>query len=282
MLELHLPSSFEAHSKARSSFSMLHHYTGQQGLVGIVGSGKLWATQVQYMNNSTEFGLALGVLQQRLAAHLLRQAKGFDRVKAYAASAEALQGLANLNIFAACFCESPDLLSQWRGYSQGSYGYAIGFRKQYITEIAQRQDFVFAKCIYSRVLQATIADEIVQMSIDKDNVLDKEILQTTLSRCGAFFKDPSFSEEQEWRLVAYSESNDDVHVRPGKSSLLPYYEIPMTRRDAAFIDSVRIGPCPHPELAEAAVRKLLMRRNVMSESNLRTNVIRSTVPFRDW
>jgi hypothetical protein len=37
----------------------LYHYTGPTGLVGIVQKEELWATKIQYMNDATEFGLAI-------------------------------------------------------------------------------------------------------------------------------------------------------------------------------------------------------------------------------
>ena len=36
--------------------------------------------------------------------------------------------MADINVFSVSFCEDDDLLSQWRGYNGGSYGYCIGFQ----------------------------------------------------------------------------------------------------------------------------------------------------------
>jgi hypothetical protein len=46
----------------------LYHYTTQDGLLGIIQSRSLWATNVSYMNDSTEFDLFLGLLKDRLYA----------------------------------------------------------------------------------------------------------------------------------------------------------------------------------------------------------------------
>jgi hypothetical protein len=43
----------------------LYHYTGQTGLVGIVQKEELWATKIQYMNDATEFGLAIRLISGR-------------------------------------------------------------------------------------------------------------------------------------------------------------------------------------------------------------------------
>src|SRR5688572_24519739 len=45
---------------------MLFHYTSQKGLLGIVGERCLWLTDVRYMNDSTEFTLAVELLANRI------------------------------------------------------------------------------------------------------------------------------------------------------------------------------------------------------------------------
>jgi hypothetical protein len=41
----------------------LYHYTSQSGLLGILSAKTLWATRIQYLNDSTEFAYALGLLK---------------------------------------------------------------------------------------------------------------------------------------------------------------------------------------------------------------------------
>ena len=42
----------------------LYHYTSQEGLLGILSSKTLWATRIQYLNDSTEFAYTLALLQK--------------------------------------------------------------------------------------------------------------------------------------------------------------------------------------------------------------------------
>jgi hypothetical protein len=44
----------------------LYHYTDQNGLLGIMDSGNLWATKVQYLNDSKEFNLAVDMAKGKL------------------------------------------------------------------------------------------------------------------------------------------------------------------------------------------------------------------------
>lgn len=57
----------------------LFHYTTIDGLLGIVQSKTLWASQIQYLNDSVEFYWALNltreILESRIRAVLLRPTK---------------------------------------------------------------------------------------------------------------------------------------------------------------------------------------------------------------
>jgi hypothetical protein len=108
---------------------VLYHYTGVKGLVGIVKSNRLWASDVLFMNDSTEvrYGRDLIISEAKAAA---------DRTASPVAQAvfktvdKILYKVDDLveTFFAACFCEDGDLLSQWRGYAGRRGGYALGFR----------------------------------------------------------------------------------------------------------------------------------------------------------
>jgi hypothetical protein len=56
-------TTFEKVQK-RDPPNVLYHYTDQTGLLGILTSGELHATKVQYMNDSTEFGRVIRELDR--------------------------------------------------------------------------------------------------------------------------------------------------------------------------------------------------------------------------
>ena len=99
---------------------------------GILQSGKLWATEVRYMNDASELDYALEFARQELDKFL-------DEYPPSTSTRQKLAGQLRLALdsgetkwredffcFVACFCEEADLLSQWRGYGAGG-GYAMGF-----------------------------------------------------------------------------------------------------------------------------------------------------------
>src|SRR5438876_12190342 len=102
----------------------LYHYTSQDGLLGIVKSRSLWATNISHLNDSTEFELSLGLIQKSLSAGIDTsdmQAKRYAATNPQRASAaiqmkEEQSRLLRLatrvdysDICVTCFCEKGDL-----------------------------------------------------------------------------------------------------------------------------------------------------------------------------
>ncbi|KQV50324.1 hypothetical protein ASC95_13135 [Pelomonas sp. Root1217] len=55
----------------------LFHYTTSAGLLGIVQSGSIWATEARYLNDATELSNAL----ERIGAEAGECAKGWQAMK---------------------------------------------------------------------------------------------------------------------------------------------------------------------------------------------------------
>ncbi|MDQ5879469.1 MAG: hypothetical protein QG638_2205, partial [Pseudomonadota bacterium] len=104
----------------------LHHYTSGHGLLGIIGSSSIWATKIQYMNDSKEFAHAI-----ELAGISIRTRKAAQSNRRFSAFCDALiehlERISGMPFYVACFSEVEDSLSQWRGYCPSGFGYSIGF-----------------------------------------------------------------------------------------------------------------------------------------------------------
>jgi hypothetical protein len=80
MIEDPLPPTFVRHMSAAAP-AVLYHYTDQAGLIGItttdteLGTAQLWATKIQYMNDATEFGLAISIARESLRKKLVDRRK---------------------------------------------------------------------------------------------------------------------------------------------------------------------------------------------------------------
>ena len=269
---------------------VLYHYTTQAGLLGIVQGEELWATKIQYMNDASEFDLALRLTRQHLD-QIINATNHPSEKSAATELRNSLEGIGDINIFAACFCENGDLLSQWRGYTGDEYGYAIGFDSEALLHISHAGTFLLARCIYDPVVQRHIIEEAVALCLQSQLAFPPKgswsfhgPLAQILFACGGLFKDASFEAEQEWRLISptilYHDEN--IRFRSGPSMVTPYYRLSIMHEGQLPISHVVVGPCPHRELAKSAVTALLMQRGMRGPLNGQQIVLTSNIPFRNW
>lgn len=275
--------------------SALYHYTDQSGLLGILQSGTLWATKVQYMNDATEFDIS--VTLETLLTPRLEHLQNSGEREALKAVISQLDAILYVNICAFSFCRDRDLLSQWRGYSASGAGYAIGFSSPALLAVSGCR---LGPCIYEPGDQKQIINELID-DMFRQKTSNKEItilelgaaFERALISCGAFFKDLSFKDEDEWRLVTevkdYRDGN--FRFRVGKSMLVPYYVLDFAGNSSSNkISDITVGPCPHPENAKAAVDGLLISCAIRLDDEpyltgwgqLRPPVSLSTIPYRSW
>src|SRR5580704_8956937 len=105
----------------------LFHYTSQAGLLGIVSSNVLWATNALYLNDSSELDYGLTVAREKLRSVLQRSDPVNELLRRTDDLLKLQVLLPNRSFYACCFCEESNLLSQWREYADRGGGYAIGF-----------------------------------------------------------------------------------------------------------------------------------------------------------
>jgi hypothetical protein len=162
-----------------------------------------------------------------------------------------------------------DLLSQWRGYTGGTYGYSIGFDTESLMHIVSLRNFSFGKCIYEAEVQRTIVREAIAHCVADEVAIPPRVqwgyhgpLADILFRCGVFFKDPSFEEEREWRLISSTVDFHDGQLgyRRGTSMITPFYRLPIKPEGSLPIQHVFIGPCPRMQQATSVVTGQLRRR----------------------
>jgi hypothetical protein len=93
----------------------LYHYTDFGGLKGILKSGSLWATYSRTMNDASEQQYGEKVVRDYLG----RLPDGGELGKT--------MGLLQQRNFAACFCDSSQVLSMWVTYTGRGGGYCLQF-----------------------------------------------------------------------------------------------------------------------------------------------------------
>ncbi len=273
----------------------LYHYTNYPALMGIVERGEMWATNVAYLNDSTELTFA----QDPLHAAVERAYKTAKYPVTLIEDCDDLVnkiGKQDAGLYVACFSEDGDLLSQWQGYTSVGTGLSIGFETHNLAVAAMEAGFVLSKCLYDKdEIAATCSaaiEELLDLAMELGPVIDEKLYppdsyETALAGykheialLAASIKNPAFRAEREWRLFGpvRSGSTSDVRFRSGKFSLIPYVAIPLRAKDSARVDlaSVRLGPTVHGGLATKALAAFLAR-GLSNEPELQ----RSAVPFRE-
>ena len=105
----------------------LYHYTSLSALESIISGGYLYATDMQYFNDSAELRHTAELLRIRISqaiedgvgdAEVLRQFRAW--------TAERIGG--GHMQFVVSFTENGNLLSQWRSYCNHGQGISLGFK----------------------------------------------------------------------------------------------------------------------------------------------------------
>lgn len=269
---------------------ILYHYTSGQGVVGILDSKQVWATNIHCLNDSKEFVHALSLA--KLAIRQVLEEEIEDEFEViYAAVEVALDSISQLSVYVSCYSEVSDSLSQWRGYCPPGFGYSIGFDGDALRAAASRQGFELGRCIYDKFEQENIclswaratvqlikrelkrSDEIVKVVQDASNTF-----LNTFYAFAPLLKHESFHSESEWRLFGLVRSDDvRLRIRPSKSMLVGYLAIDLDLdKTSDMIWNIMIGPTPHQELAAGTLSTYFNRIKV------RNGISYSETPYRDW
>jgi hypothetical protein len=266
---------------------ILYHYTTQAGLLGIFQTREIWATHTQYLNDVHEFRHALKIYDDELHK-LENDPTHADRKELLAQMEQSVKGLGAMNVCVCSFSEDGDILSQWRAYGGHASGFSVGFSGAFLRSVSTREQFWLVRCIYSeeqqRELMRTLLEDVlaenVQARAQGKDQRPGGNLPTYLNRYAPILKDPSFSEEREWRIITRPM---DCHLdryafRPGRSMLLPYFRIPLEGDGRPLeVESVIVGPTPHEMQARRVVHSLALKYGLDG-----VKVVNTKIPYRSW
>jgi hypothetical protein len=257
---------------------ILFHYTSLEGFKGIVESGTIWASDIAFLNDTSEISHASKIISEEVertasgasetVRELLRRANHpTDRNDLSAA------------FFAICFCESGDLLSQWRAYGDGGRGYALGFDsyefssnvyyvRKVVYNLTRQRELVSRVVSDIIALFTRVADGKTIAELDAEEILPEfsRLLSSHLRTLLFSFKHPAFSEEGEWRLIipfSRQEHLAQMKIRAAGSLLVPYLAVTFSdgrkKPQLPLLEIVQ-GPSLHPELNKKAAHLLLERQ----------------------
>lgn len=259
------------------------HYTDAGGLIGIVESGTLRATDFRFLNDESELNYAFDLARDVVATQYGERTDNALVIEFLnAASGDRPTFYANIPYYLACFTELENSLSQWRAYA-GRQGYSIEFPGDICPGLTKYQQsgqnpgVSLLRVEYNPVVQRAYISGLIDRLIAR--VCWAEHLQplppaTALATFMAFFwaqiervsyrfKHPDFEVEREWRLVLWGDVHQESY-RPGVHGITPYTSFPLASYAAPMtsplpISSVRHGPTPTPGATAYSLDRLLSR-----------------------
>lgn len=281
---------------------LLYHYTDQIGFIGIIDSKKLWATKIQYLNDSEELYLSFQYAKDILQTQLFF-AKNDNNKATIKRLIANLKNITHINICVCSLSANGDLLSQWRGYSKTQGGYSIGFDFTELEILAKKSGYMLKKCIYNEGEQRKLIEETVMETLEKFSTYKEphsdspeftsdsvEYFNNKMVSIAPLFKSETFSEEEEWRLISIGGiSLEKLSFRPSISMLIPYHALEFRRDFWEIIKLVIVGHTPHADLAINSTdsflyKNIILNKDLISEnhSSHNINIIKSKIPYRNW
>jgi Protein of unknown function (DUF2971) len=218
----------------------LWHYTSALGLFGIIQSEVIWASKIQYLNDSREFLQATNLCRSLLEQAANKQSDSWHK-QLIAFLTESLGQIENANICVCSFSEECDLLSQWRGCCPPAGGYCLGIDGESLIKNFRVVNFTIVPCVYDEGSHIELLNDVIeialpelftipQMATEKLRSAAETIVKNFFRQIhvvAPFIKDPGFAEEKEWRAVSAPILFSSLKVRPQGGLLKPYFE---TRR----------------------------------------------------
>jgi len=285
-----LYEQWQARHHARPA--VLYHYTAAAGLLSMIKSGHVWASESRYMNDPREFLHGADVIERVIDRFVIRKnppqalLEIRDNVRRHIE-----EKLQNVRIFSTSFCTDGDLLSQWRGYGDTGGGYTLGFEPRLLfggTQLERPPMRALLRVIYNPKQQESLVAMWARAAAAGCVSGNDPRFWRFFSEALASFKDPAYAEEGEWRLVQFGRAWDargntlfyPVLFRERRGEVLPYADIDLSRSKAypgrLPIAEIVYGPTLDPERSSKALR-LLIEGAGYGEDEVKLR--RSIVPF---
>jgi hypothetical protein len=294
--------------------TIVYHYTTMDAMMKIVESAQIWATSILYLNDVSEQDHLIGNVRDRIEAYKAAHPEVIPTIfnDLFASRTKNLLLLP----FVASFSKNGDSLPQWRSYCPNGNGVAIGFS----VDCLRRADlevapFLGAPGVSFEAVSYREAEDIAHLDglianaieramswhLEMEGAIDtNSLFRMSIEDVACFYKHPSFSNEEEYRLTVAGAWQDPklLDFRTTRSCLVPYLSVKIPQRQPGcpeanervevltarmlggsncdFIEEIIVGPTSNMNLSVQAVGAFI------DKLNLQVAVVPSSIPYRDW
>jgi hypothetical protein len=269
---------------------IVYHYTSIDGFMGILGSRSIWLTDYSYLNDRREIEHGVDIVRG-VAEAMLKQSNNNAISELLESWINNLQNI-NERVCIASFSADGDSLSQWRAYGTIAIGFEVSKFTQHVSQV------LIQPVEYSEEAQTELAhlylNHLCQSYLEDSskNLLERipDIYHKTnqLIELISFFKDSSFQDEHEYRVVFIEDSSvteslglekPKKNFRSTNSRIIPYVSsreiYPLAGHERPLeIAEIVLGP-NSDEMLERGVRELLLEHGAND-----IPIRRSHVPYR--
>lgn len=258
--------------------TIVYHYTDIAGLLGMIQEGKIWATHVSRLNDSSEYHHGIKIVMDCVRNAMPATSKPFIE--------KILSEFRRVDTYVASYSTKHDLLSQWRSYSGSKTGYCLGLAADGIATLDESTPLLEPAIYYDSLAQQVITKLLHRVDgyFSSNNFGEIEVgflvgmIGATLANLACMIKHPKFEEENEYRQFyqpGVTSLQLEQNFRNGRFGLTPYVKIHFKDNDRLPLRSVTIGPCHDPNLEINAVKALLEKHQYSD-----VDVLVSEIPLR--
>jgi hypothetical protein len=266
----------------------LFHYTSSDGFMSIVESNSLRFSDCFFLNDGSEVHYANQLLLaavERFCVGKPTMVQKFsravrDRIIETAMYARPL-------IF--CLSSKPDLLNQWRDYGRDIVPYCFQLDPNELVKKDWSFQAHLIEMIYDEMVQKAILDDLLVRLSGVLRPLTRQLLDPKLHEWlvgqvvsqvwGVLvqFKNPAYSAEQEWRLIAYSPFIDGqaIEFRTNTLGIVPFISRSPRLGTKLPIQHVWVGPSPWGDVSGYALSIFLRMKGYQQ-----VGVTVSSIPAR--
>lgn len=270
--------------------SRISHYTGLEGLYGIIETGGFWLSDHRYLNDAEEFENG-----RKLTQSILKRMMKKERYRLFfdilQMTFKHIGSYSDRAYYVCSFSLDADNLDQWRAYARDGQGISMTFDNSAPNPFFDNPVMNVSKVIYddrqkSKIIITILrryAQEFVR-DLKAGHAIEDETWASQISEQLVLrfmnFKHRAFASEMEARMIVATSSLQhfkSIKHRVRCDRIVPYIESRDLLHDSSKLPllQVCVGPTANQELTYQSIRTYLKNIGYGDVS-----VIKSTIPYR--